>query len=110
MSDIYTITVKDLRREVHAVARTKEDCKLDILEIGEAVLKAAKPLITCGSCHWAGRPNDLGFRSCYWDPRRGKIYPEDYYCKLATIEGEQDVPPDDRRRWFETCPSAEVPE
>lgn len=73
-------------------------------------LAYAKPLITCGACKWAGRPNGLGFRSCYWDPRRGKIYPEDYYCKLATIEGEQDVPPADRCRWFETCPSAEVPE
>lgn len=86
MSDIYTITVKDLRREVHAVARTKEDCKLDILEIGEAVLKAAKPLVTCGGCKWRGPENNSGFASCYWDTLPRKIYPRDFWCKLGEAE------------------------
>lgn len=77
----------------------------------QGCLANATPLITCGACKWAGRPNDLGFRSCYWDPRRGKIYPDDYYCKLAIVEGEKDeAMSEDRCRWFDTCPSAEIPE
>ena len=77
----------------------------------DGCLANAKPLITCEHCRWSGKPNDLGLRSCYWDPRRGKIYPDDYYCKLATVEGEKDrASAEDRCRWFDTCPTAEVPE
>ena len=46
------------------------------------------PLMTCGQCQWWGVPDRNGLARCYWDSDRGRIYPEDYYCKLAAVDGE----------------------
>lgn len=51
-------------------------------------LAKAEPLITCKDCRWRGKVDKMGLGSCYWDKR--EIYPDDYYCKMATARRDEE--------------------